>query len=116
MRNMKNGLLFTFNEINLRLLFFQFLKDKKMSEYLKVKYFPKSNFSKKPYQASEEAAGYDLFASETMTLLPSSRQCVKIDLKLAIPEDFYEKVFPRSGLLKDHFFTWIVALLTQIMR
>ena len=64
---MKNGLLFTFNEIYLRLLFFQFLKDKQMSEY-----FPARDFSKKPNQASEEAAGYDLLASEAMTLLLNS--------------------------------------------
>ena len=47
MQNMKNGLLFIFNEINLRLLFLQFLKDKTMSEYLTAKYFPTSDFSKK---------------------------------------------------------------------
>ena len=64
---MKNGLLFTFNEIYLRLRFFQFLKDKQMSEY-----FAASDFSKKPNQASEEAAGYDLLASEAMTLLLNS--------------------------------------------
>ena len=97
MQHTRNGLLFTFNEINLRLLLFQFLKDKKMSEYLTVKYFPTTGFPKKPYQASEEAAGYNVFASEAMTLLPNSRQCVKINLKLAIPEGFYGKVFPRSG-------------------
>ena len=100
MQNMKNGLLFTFNEIYLRLRFFQFLKDKQMSEY-----FPASDFSKKPNQASEEAAGYDLLASEAMTLLLNSWQCLKIDLKLAIPEGFYGKVFPRSVLLRDHFVT-----------
>ena len=60
-------------------------------------------FQKKPYQASEEAAGYDLFASGAMTLLPNSRRCVKIDLKLAIPEGFTGKIFPRSCLLRDHF-------------
>ena len=93
MQNMKDVLLSTFNEINLRLLFFQFLKDKKISEYLTGKYFPTSDFLKKPYQASEEAAGYDLLASEVMTILPKSQQCVKIDLKLAIPEGFTEKFF-----------------------
>ena len=106
MQNMKDGLLFTFNEINLRLLLFQFLKDKNMSEYLTVKYFPTSEFSKEPYQASEAAAGYDLLASEVTTLLPNSQQYVKNDLQLAIPEGFYRKFFPRSGLLRDHFVTW----------
>ena len=105
MQNMKDGLLFTFNGINLRLLFFQFLKDKKISESLTIKYFPTSDFLKKPFQASEETAGYDLLASEAIIILPKSRQCVKIDLKLAIPEGFYGKVFPRSGLSKDHFMT-----------
>ena len=46
MQNMKDGLLFTYNEINLRLLFFQFLKDKKISESLTIKYFPTSDFLK----------------------------------------------------------------------
>ena len=50
----------------------------KVSEHLTVKYFPTNTFSKERYQASEEAVGYDFFASEAMTLLPKSQQCVKL--------------------------------------
>ena len=42
-----------------------------MKEYITVKYFAESEFAKEPYQATEDAAGYDLFAGETKTLLPN---------------------------------------------
>ena len=113
---MNNGLLFTFNKISLRILLFQVFKNKKMSEYLTVKYFFTSDFTKEPYQVSKEAAGYDFFASEAMTILPKSRQCVKIDLKLTIPEGFYGKVFPPSGLLRDHFVTFDAGVIDEDYR
>ena len=37
------------------------------SEKKKVKYFVENEFCREPYQASEDAAGYDLFAAKTLT-------------------------------------------------
>ena len=74
-------------------------------KYITVKYFAESKYEKEPYQASEDAAGYDLFAAETKTLLPKSTDTISLDLRWAIPRGFYRKVFPRSGILKEHFVT-----------
>ena len=75
------------------------------SKYITVKYFAETESTKKPYQASEDAAGYDLFAAETKTILPKSTDAISLDLRWAIPSGFYGKVFPRAGVLKEHFVT-----------
>ena len=51
-----------------KLFFFQFLFEK-MSKYITVKYYPESQFARWSYQATEDSAGYDLFATETKTFL-----------------------------------------------
>ena len=76
-----------------------------MSEKLKIKYFPEKEFSKKPFQTSEDAAGFDVFASECRTILPRTCSSIPLDFKMAIPNGFYGTIFPRSGLLKRHLVT-----------
>ena len=70
-----------------------------------IKYFEESQYAKAPYQTTEGSAGYDLFAAETNTLLPSSVDLISLDLRWAISSGFYGKVLPRSGLFKEHFVT-----------
>ena len=93
----------------MKLLFFQFLFDNKISnnmgKYISVKYFAESEYAKEPYQATEGTAGYDLFAAETKNLLPKSTDTISLDLRWAIPSGFYGKVFPQSGIRKEHFVT-----------
>ena len=76
-----------------------------MSKQIRVKYYSDSQFAKEPSQATKDSAGYDLFAAETKTILPKSVGIISLDLRWAIPTGFYEKLFPRSGILKDHFVT-----------
>ena len=106
---MINGSLFFIKKTIMKLLFFQFLFDKKisnnMSKYITVKYFAESGYAKEPYQATEGTAGYDLFAAETKTLVPKSTDMISLDLRWAIASGFYGKNFPRSGILKEHFET-----------
>ena len=83
-------------------LFFQFLF-KKISKYITVKYYAENEFAKEPCQATEDSAGYDLFAAETKTFLPKSVNTRSLELRWAIPTGFYGKLFPRSGILKEHF-------------
>ena len=90
--------------MSVKLLFFQFLFEK-MSKYITVKYYPESEFTREPYQATEDSAGYDLFAAETKTFLPKSPGTLLLDLRWAIPTGFYGKLFPRSGILREHFVT-----------
>ena len=88
----------------MKLLFFQFLFEK-MSKYITVKYYPESEYTREPYQATEDSAGYDLFATETKTFLPKSPGTLLLDLRWAIPTGFYGKLFPRSGILRENFVT-----------
>ena len=74
-----------------------------MTEKLTAKYFANIDFAKKPVQASEDAAGYDMYAVEAKTLFPHSCSGLTIELTMAIPKGYYGKIFPRSGLLRDHF-------------
>ena len=45
---------------------------KEMTEKLTIKCFANNDFAKEPVQASEDAAGYDLYAAEDKTLFPHS--------------------------------------------
>ena len=42
---------------------------------------------------------------EARTLFPRSVIGITLELKIAIPKGYYGKIFPRSGLLRDHFIT-----------
>ena len=98
---MINGLLFFIKRIK-KLLFFQFLFN--VSKQITVKYY--SDFHvKEPHQASEDTAGYDVFAAETKTFLPKSVNSGSLEMIWAIPSGFYGKLFPRSGMLREHLVT-----------
>ena len=101
---MTNGLLFFTEKLTAKLLFFQFLFEN-MPKQITVKYYSESEFANEPYQATEDSAGYDLFAAETKTFLPKTVGTLSIDLRWAIPPGFYGKLFPRSRILKEHFVT-----------
>ena len=98
---MTNGLQFFIENLTAKLFFVQFLFEN-MSKQTTVKYYSESEFAKKPYQATEDSAGYDLFAAETKTSLPKTVGTLLIDLIWAIPTGFYGKLFPRSEILKEH--------------
>ena len=76
-----------------------------MSEKLTIKYFPENEFSKKPFRASVDAAGYHVIASEVRTILPKTNACIRLDFKMAIAKGFYGKSFPHSGLFRRHLVT-----------
>ena len=54
--------------------------------------------AKLPYKSSSLDAGYDLTACENVTIPPWSRKIVPTGLKIAIPEGYYARIAPRSGL------------------
>ena len=76
-----------------------------MSKQITVKYYSGSNNVKEPYQASEDAVGYDVFAAETKTIMPKSNYCISLEIMWAIPSGFYGKLFPRSGTLREDLVT-----------
>ena len=54
-----------------------------------------------PYRATEQSAGYDLFAAleEDITLFPGERTLIPTGLSIAIPDPHYGGfIFARSGL------------------
>ena len=55
-----------------------------------------------PSRGSARAAGLDLCAIERVTLAPGGRAAVRTGLAVDIPEGFYGRVAPRSGLAVRH--------------
>jgi len=55
-----------------------------------------------PSYASQGAAGLDVVAAETLTLLPGGRHGVATGFAIAIPEGYEVQVRPRSGLALKH--------------
>ena len=68
----------------------------------KVPYFLESVECQVPYKATNEAAGYDLYAAENKEILPKTKAIVSLDLRIAIPKGFFGKIFSRSGLFLNH--------------
>ena len=60
-----------------------------MSKEISIKYYSESESARKPYQATQGSAGYDLFAAETKTFLPNSVGTISLDLRWAIPTRFF---------------------------
>ena len=86
-----------------KLLFFQFLFEK-MPKYVTIKYCTENESPKEPYQATQNFAGYDdVFTAETKFFLPNSVGIISLELRCAILTGFYSKLFPRSGILREHF-------------
>ena len=71
------------------------------SQKITVKYFAENKFCKERYQASEDAAGYDLFAAETLISFPEKNGWISLAFRFAIPKCFYGKIFPQSGLSRN---------------
>ena len=73
-----------------------------MSKTVNVKYFAETVFAKEPQKATEESAGYDLYAVEAKTILPGKNDLVSLDFRWAIPKGFCGRIFPRSSLIKEN--------------
>lgn len=54
--------------------------------------------AKLPIRVTPGSAGFDLFASETVTILTGSRALVPTGIAMAIPPGYYGRIAPRSGL------------------
>jgi len=51
-----------------------------------------------PTRGSSQAAGLDIFSIEEVVLEPRQRSLVRTGLAVAIPEGYYGRIAPRSGL------------------
>lgn len=55
-----------------------------------------------PEQAKESDAGYDLFSAIECVLGPKERKLIKTNIAIAIPDGYYGRIAPRSGLAFKH--------------
>jgi dUTP pyrophosphatase len=51
-----------------------------------------------PYKSYPGSAGYDIFSIESVTIAPGSRLLIRTGVSLEVPEYYYIRVAPRSGL------------------
>ena len=55
-----------------------------------------------PFRGSDLAAGVDLHASKEVCIPPLTRKAVRTGIAIAIPENTYARIAPRSGLAAKH--------------
>ena len=55
-----------------------------------------------PFRGSDLAAGVDLHASKEVCIPPLTRKTVRTGIAIAIPENTYARIVPRSGLAAKH--------------
>jgi dUTP pyrophosphatase len=65
-------------------------------ETLKIKLLTEN--SKLPTRANPTDAGLDLHSIEKLALLPRTRKLIRTGISIEIPEGYYGRVAPRSGL------------------
>ena len=65
---------------------------------MEIKYSKIRPNGKEPFRANASDAGYDLFSTEYLTLEPLERKLVSTGISIEIPEGFYGRIAPRSGL------------------
>lgn len=58
---------------------------------------------KLPYKSTENSAGFDIYADESKTIEGKGKSLIKTGFQIAIPDGFYGRVAPRSGLATKHF-------------
>lgn len=55
-----------------------------------------------PSRGSSLSAGLDIYSIDALTIQPRARQLAHTGLAVAIPEGYYGRVAPRSGLASKH--------------
>tara|TARA_Y100000310_G_scaffold336387_1_gene420773 strand:+ start:2652 stop:3122 length:471 start_codon:yes stop_codon:yes gene_type:complete len=65
---------------------------------MQIKYSIINPEGKEPFRANDSDAGYDLCSTEYVTLEPFQRRLISTGINVEIPEGFYGRVAPRSGL------------------
>lgn len=58
--------------------------------------------AKLPTRGSPSSAGLDIYSIEDVTIEPGQRCLARTGLSVAIPEGFYGRIAPRSGLAVKH--------------
>ena len=53
-------------------------------------------------RATDGAAGYDIYAKETVVIKPGERKLITTGLRMKMGKNIYAQVFPRSGMAIKH--------------
>lgn len=64
---------------------------------VKICIFPDS-YGSPPKQGTEDSAGYDLFAAESMTIPPHETVCIPLGFSTEIHPDYHCRIESRSGM------------------
>ena len=56
-----------------------------------------------PKRANQFAAGFDLFAFENKLVEKKNKALVRTGVRMKVPEGYYGRIAPRSGLAAKHF-------------
>jgi dUTP pyrophosphatase len=65
---------------------------------VKIRFLKRDSKARVPVQAKKGDAGYDLFATKMVKIRPFERIVVPTGLSVEIPEGYYGRIAPRSGL------------------
>jgi len=65
---------------------------------MEIKFSKLGPNAKEPFRANSSDAGYDLFSTQYETIQPFHRKLISTGIKVEIPEGFYGRIAPRSGL------------------
>lgn len=84
---------------------------------MKVRFTRTPSASKTPFfRPSPSDAGADLAAAEEKTIPPLSRATIKTGLAVEIPEGYYGRIAPRSGLAHKHGIDVLAGVLDSSYR
>ena len=65
---------------------------------MEIKYSKLHADAREPFRANPSDAGYDLFSTQYETLEPFQRKLISTGINIEIPQGFYGRIAPRSGL------------------
>ena len=65
---------------------------------MEIKYSKLNSEAKEPFRANPSDAGYDLFSTQYETLEQFQRKLISTGINIEIPDGFYGRIAPRSGL------------------
>ena len=83
------------------LLFLQII----ITEITEVKYTVANSsvHAAEPRKLTVGSASYDLFAAEEKTLFPHLVAPITTEIQMEIPNSYFGKIYPRSGLLENYY-------------
>ena len=65
---------------------------------MEIKYQKLSDFAICPSKNTKADAGYDLYSTEPALIRPMERRLISTGISIEIPEGYYGRIAPRSGL------------------